>query len=239
MRFVNILSLALLLIPVLAPAQTEFILLDADFDDKTVDMPIGTGGPDAGEPISIDGDISTMVRENLFATPSLEIVRTLDGSTANLIFEFVGSASVDVGNVSMNMDVIFHTVDSYIIADFREQGYWSATFCQIYTISDGSIRLTDMAGYSGIIGWFVTGQPYNFQVVFDTEADTYDVYLDETPVIEGRSHGLVGMGIGRMAIKVSSSASVGAGLDIDNLLIIADEYTATARGSFSDLKHLY
>ena len=45
----------------------------ANFNYKTIDAPIGTGGPEIGEPISVDTTISAIVRDNPLFTPALDI----------------------------------------------------------------------------------------------------------------------------------------------------------------------
>ncbi|MHC4970477.1 MAG: hypothetical protein ACYTF4_17945, partial [Planctomycetota bacterium] len=71
-------------------------LLEADFDDKTIDAPIGTGGAAVGEPVSVSPNIIATVRAAPFATPSLEIVDNNDdppsGFAGAARFEFIGSA---------------------------------------------------------------------------------------------------------------------------------------------------
>jgi hypothetical protein len=239
MRFVFLIALVLLVVPGVVPAVEVFTLLDADFDDKTVDEAIGTTGPDAGEPIEVDSHLSAIVRDTPFATRSLEIARIIDESGSWVSFEFVGSASVDVGNVEMSVDVIFSTMEAYSIFDVREQGLWSSTFCKIYSTPDGLIRLTDAAGYYGVISTCVVDQLYNFRVVFDTEADSYDVFLDDILLVDDRVHGKVGVGIGRQAFNHAHSSALGSSFHIDNFLVTADEYTAAEGSTFSELKLLY
>ncbi len=237
MKNVNVLGVLILLLPVLALA--DFTLLDASFDDKTVDAPIGTGGPDLGEPIEVHAGLSATVRDEPFATPALEIVRVSEGSTAPVVFEFVDEASVDVGKVTVSFDVIIVTPDNYELITVYEQGFWSSTFAKIYTDSSGNLRLSDAAGYYGILGLYASQQFYNFRLVFDCVADTYDLFIDDVPIIEGRGHGKSGVGIGRLAFKIVHSAGLDSGFIIDELLVTADEYTAAENSSFSEVKPIY
>jgi len=233
MRFVIAIALALMLAPGLVSA--DFTLLDANFDDKVVGDPIGMGGPDLGEPISVDVVLTAIVQDTPFATPALEFKYIDNPYAGSAIFEFVGGVSVDVGNVIVSFNVIFDSVDSYYML-VREQGGWGEKFCDLYTDTGGNLRLSDEAGYVGIVGSYVVDQEYSFQFIFDTVNDTYDVLQDGTPLVEDRSHGIVGTGIGRIAFKIVYSAAIGAEFTIDDLRVTADEYTAAIPSSFSEVK---
>ncbi len=237
MKFANLLVILFCLLPVLALA--DFMLLEADFNDKISETPIGTGGPDLGEPIAVQTSLSARVRETPFATKSLEIMRAVEGPTEAVIWEFVGSASVDVGHVTMSVDVVFDAIHDFTLLDVREQGSWSSAFCNIYSSVDGNFRLSDAAGYYGTIGSYTAGPEYNLQVILDCENDTYDVFINGSPVVVDRSHGKVGVGIGRVAMKVVHSTPIDAAYSVDNLLITADEYTAAEGSTFSELKAIY
>ncbi len=237
MKIANVLGVLILLLPVLALA--DFTLLDANFDDKTVDEPIGTGGAEVGEPIDVYAGLSATVREDPFPGHALEILRSSEGSTAPVIFEFLDEASVDVGKVTVSFDVIIVTPDNYELITVYEQGFWSSTFAKIYTDASGNLRLSDASGYYGILGLYTYSQFYNFKLVFDCVADTYDLFIDDVPIVEDRAHGKSGVGIGRLAFKIVHSASLDSGFVIDELLVTADEYTATETRSFSEVKPLY
>ena len=71
---------------VLNPASHGFLLphppttlLDANFDDKTIDAAIGTGGAAAGEPALVTGG-SAIVRDTPFSTPGLELTHESAGA---------------------------------------------------------------------------------------------------------------------------------------------------------------
>ena len=233
MKIAKVLATVLCLFPALALA--EFTLLDADFDDKTVDDPISLGGPDVGEPITVDPPVSAIVRNSPLPSPCLEIAHVLEGSAGAVVFEFMGEASVDVGKVAMSFDISFPENERFRVK-VHERGGWASKFCEIYTDTSGNIRLTDAAGYYGVIGSYNLDQVYNFQFLLDTETDTYDVLMDGTPLIEDRAHGLDGVGIGRLAFKIDHTAVVGASFVIDNVFLTADVYTATETRSLSELK---
>jgi len=234
---IEVMFAIVLLLPGLV--QADFTLLDADFDDKTVGDPIGVGGAVLGEPIEVvTSHISAIVQDTPFDTPCLEHVRVVEGGSAWSVWEFIGGASVDVGNVFFSVDLWFDTQESFSIK-LNAAGSWGSKFCEIYTTPDGIIRLSDAAGYYGVIGNFVAGRLYNLQVNLDTVADTYDVFIDGSPVVEGRSHGIVDVGVGRVSFTVSHTTVVGAELSIDNLMVTADEYTPTEAGTFSSLKPLF
>jgi hypothetical protein len=234
MRVMSVIAFVFLLAPGIILA--DFTLLDADFDDKTVDFPIGLGGADSGEPLDVDSGMAATVRYMPFASPCLEIKRTHEGAISAMFFEFADGASINVGNVTISFDVILHNLDSFNIIDVCEQGYWSSPFCNIFTSTTGSIHLVDAAGYHGIIGSFLPGQIYNFQIIFDMFAGTYDVLLDGTLIVEDRSHGKTGVGIGRQVFSLGYSSLVGSGYCIDNLKVMSDEQITADISSFSELK---
>jgi len=237
MRLAMLLILIAALLPATAPAEADFILLNANFDDKTIDAPIGTGGPEVGEPIDVGSQVDAIVRWSPF-TPVLQIIHTHETSTGFVTFEFVGGASVDVGNVTATLDMVIPEAGFFKIR-FLPAGEWGPDFCNLYTAANGNIYLTDNAGFAGVLGSYSVDVMFQIQVVFDTEADTYSIWWDGDPLITDRSHGIVGTGIGRFVAGIDSQAGLDDDFIVDSIHITADEYTPAGDASLSEVKALY
>ena len=74
---------------------------------------------------------------------------------------------------------------------------------------------------------------------FDMENDTYTVELDGSPVLVDRAHGVTDMGIGTVWLSMDHTSLLNTEFSIDNMLMTADEYTATDISTFSEVKSSY
>jgi hypothetical protein len=237
MKLANVLGMILLLLPAMVLA--DFTLLDANFDDKTIDAPIGTGGAVLGEPIDISGPIASTVRDTPFFSNCLEIVKDEDlYSSGALRWGLIGDADVDIGHVWFGTNIWHDVLGDYTIR-FNDVGGYSGTFANVYWRLDGSIRCSDSNGYVGVIGTAVQGTMQTLSIDFDMENDTYTVELDGSPVLVDRAHGVTDMGIGTVWLSMDHTSLLNTEFSIDNMLMTADEYTATDISTFSEVKSSY
>ena len=124
----------------------------------------------------------------------------------------------------------------HLVEKEPQLGGWANKFCDIYTSNDGTIRLGDATGYYGTIGSYVADQTYHFEIHLDMDADTYDVYRDGNLLVDDRSHGITDIGVGRLSFRISNGTTNGTDLLIDDIMVMADEYTPAQAISLSDVK---
>ncbi|MHC4589736.1 MAG: hypothetical protein ACYTAQ_10460 [Planctomycetota bacterium] len=198
-------------------------LLEADFDDKTIDAPIGTGGAAVGEPVSVSPNIIATVRAAPFATPSLEIVDNNDdppsGFAGAARFEFIGSAEITTGVVTINAELWFDVLENYNLY-VREQGTSAQSFVSIKFLASGNIDANDADGSLGIIGSYETGRVYPVSLVYDMDAGTYDVHLDGSLVVAGEPHGVVGRGVGAVLFGTAHDLNLDGRFYVDNISVV-------------------
>jgi hypothetical protein len=195
--------------------------LQADFNDKTIDAPIGTGGASVGEPVEVSPSITAIVRAEPMATPSLEIQDNHDYSAGSARFEFLASAEITAGVFAISTDMWFHELspgfDFFIY--IREQGSSANKFGDLRFTPSGSVTLYDSNGYYGNIGTYEIGRVYPVKYEFDMDAGTYDVYLDGVLVVDDRAHGVVDRGVGAVLFGCGHDSDYDGYFNVDNIFV--------------------
>jgi hypothetical protein len=112
------LGLALFSGSVFAGAQIR-VLLEANFNNHVPGQTIGTGGPELGEPVTLDPGLFALIRTLPRPPASLELNQSAMGFARKARFEFIGSEEVVSGDLRIRM--IFHAaqLDSHSF-NFRE-----------------------------------------------------------------------------------------------------------------------
>jgi hypothetical protein len=225
---------------VTAPVGAQSVILDADFDDKTVDMPVGTGGPDVGEPTDYDGDLMGFVRSTPFATPSLELQDTVDFGARLARFAFTPQAEVTAGIVSMHMDLWFSEIDNYLVY-VREHQFSALSFFSLRFTSGGVFSLTDAGGSVSVTSnSYVAGQALSLDIVFDMGAGTYDLLIDQVLVVDDEPHGVEpGRGVGSILLGTGNDSDVAGTFYVDNILVTVTQSTAVSATTLGALKERY
>jgi hypothetical protein len=223
-----------------APAMAIQIYLQADFNDKTLDEPIGTGGPTVGEPVSLSAPSSAVVvRGAPMPTASLQITDDSDCCAAGARFEFLEGAVVTDDNLVIRADLWIPSGDSrgYTIA-VREQTYSAEEFLSINFGPSGLIYCTDAGGLvgSGPVGSYQSDRVIPVRIAFDMVAGTYDVSIDGGQVIFDEPHGVVGSGIGAVLFNYNNDGGVGDCFYIDNIFIANGDPTPVLPVSWGEVK---
>jgi hypothetical protein len=176
-RLVLGLVLGCLIVPM--SSRGEIVYLDADFNDKTVDQQIGTGGGSVGEPMWIDNTAGGYVRSGPFPTPSLEIQ---DGDAAgwvNIWFKLVDDAVVESGTVVVRFSLwISEAAGTGGRVVTVRPGTGGFILAELRFNDDLSVRLADQDGVVGVIGQYEMNRAFPVALAFDMTAHTYDVWLD-------------------------------------------------------------
>jgi hypothetical protein len=173
-----VLVLGCLMCPGLSRAET--IYLDADFDSKTPNEPIGSGGAAVGEPFYLDGFAGGYIRE--FAPPN-RVLEIQDGSTSaycNIWFSFVDGVELDSGILVVTFTIEFYETGggSSHRVTIREGSGGGFEFAVLDFREDYAIELSDHDGVVGVIGYYNMSVRSPIAIAFDLTAGTYDVWLD-------------------------------------------------------------
>ncbi len=180
------------------PAAADTVYLQANFNDKPLDTPIGTGGPTLGEPVQVGSQIIATVRADPLATPSLEIQDNDDYAVGCVLFEFLGSAEITTGTVAVMATLWFHEPGSghSFCIYVREQGSSAHMFTNLNFQPDRNISYGDQNTFPTLIGTYQTGRPFTVAIVYDLDAGHYDVYLDNSLALANEPHGITERGVG-------------------------------------------
>lgn len=202
-------------------ATADQVYLDATFDDKTVDAPIGTGGAAVGEPVNVDATVTATVRSGPFATPCLEIQDNDDFSAGTVRFEFLDSAEISSGLVVIITDLYFFELSQgwAFTLYVREQEHSASSFLTMNFSDNGSVSATDAGGAVGTIGSFLAGQTLPVLIAFDMDAGTYDIYLNGAQVVFNEPHGVTGNGIGSVLLGCGSDADLLGKFAVDQVRV--------------------
>jgi hypothetical protein len=213
--------LVLILLLVTVPAAADTVYLEANFDDKPIDSPIGTGGPDLGEPVEVFPGVTAIVRGAPMASPSLEIQDIDDYMGDSVNFEFLGSAEITTGKVGISAMLWF--TDLAPGCDFsifvREQGSASKSFANILFLSDGTAQAGDANGPYHGLGTYETGRVTPFGIIFDMDLGTYDIWLDGVRVLEDETHGITDRGVGSVRFGCLHDSDLEGCFLVDDILV--------------------
>jgi len=191
-------------------------LFDADFDSEPLDQQIATGGPTLGEPVEITNGLSAIVRGAPRPSPSLELSQTMQGAARSVRFEFLNDEEVTHGDVVIRLTLRAEAFDYYNVY-VRERTDAAQSFLSMHLYPDGNIYVYDEAGYAGIVGSYTIGADHVFILKYHMDLGTYDVEMDALPLITGRSHGVIGRGVGALLVGVGDIAALTSLLYVDRI----------------------
>jgi hypothetical protein len=185
------------------------------FDDKTIDEPIGTGGPANGEPSWIDDEIEAIVRSTPFDTPSLEINNLT--TIGNMGFEL--PALVNEGIVAVITDLWFYE-DSDCWYTFGLYDSYGQPIAQIFFETNGLARITDTNGIVIEDVPYATGLPVPVLMAIDLETRSYSVWIDEVQRVVDRPLGASILDFQRVKVSAGYNCSDGNRFSIDQIRIL-------------------
>ncbi|GJM45328.1 MAG: hypothetical protein DHS20C21_21700 [Gemmatimonadota bacterium] len=197
-------------------------LLDCDFNSETVDAPLPTGGPAAGQPISLGG-VDAFVRSTPFGSPSVELQDTWGSGARHVSFTFLNGWAPSTGTMSISADLWFEDADNYSF-NLREADAASVSFLSLLFQFNGNIRYGDLDSPGNtLIGTYTTGVPQSLLIDVDLDTATYDLTLNSTALLSGESMGVLPEGIGRIYVGLSHDADSSGTFYLDNLDVSASE----------------
>ena len=196
------------------------VLLDADFDDQPLDSPIGIGGPTLGQPVSIHPGLLAIVRDAPRPSPSLELAHDTPGLARTARFEFLESEEVMHGDVELRFVFRAEQLDFFSLVYVREQASSSRSFLTMSLHPSGAIHANDASGEPSIdVGSYLPGVDCEVHVTFHLDAGTWDLAIDDVPVVLGRPHGVEDRGIGGLLFGTDHQTQAGSLLYIDTLRV--------------------
>jgi len=212
------------------------VLLEATFDDKTIDAPIGTGGAGAGEPIAVGSGVTAIVRDAPFATPSLEIADVQSNFADAVRFEWGSEATT--GAVSISAKLWFEEID-YFFVRVRERGSAASNFLNVEFRSAGEIFVSDAGGSVGNVGSYEAGRAVTIVIDFDLDAGTYTLGVDGAFLVVGEPHGVSGRGVGGLYVGTGFDPDLVGTLHLDDVLVVGPLPSPVEATTFTAIKSAY
>jgi hypothetical protein len=190
---------------VFAGGGSNLVLLDANFNDRPINVQIGTGGAVVGEPVSLSGGLAAVVTPVPLPTPSLRLSQSSTGSARFARFEFLGGEEVSSGALIVFFVLRPAALDRFLVG-IRENDGAGRNFADLTFLSSGSIVLADSnPGVS--IGNYVAGQTLVFEFRYDMDAGTYDLRFNGQLVVDDRAHGVADRGVGSVLVGTDPASA--------------------------------
>ncbi|MFZ2235692.1 MAG: hypothetical protein WAV67_04860 [Dokdonella sp.] len=179
------------------------LLLDADFNQQSLNQQIGTGGAASGQPIFINSSLFAETLPFMFFTPSLAIQQSTTGTPKAANFEFVDNAKVTGGELRIGMRVLsINSGDSFTIT-MSEQGSSTGTFGTLTFLSNGDVRTFDSGG-SAVFTTHAALVEQQFEFRYRFDAGLYDIYVDRVLRLANRPIP-AGVNIGRITASTTTT----------------------------------
>jgi len=232
---------ALVMLSVPARSAADTVYLQATFDDKTLDAPIGIGGPDVGEPIYVDFSLLATVRGGPMSSPSLEIQDDSASDYGLVDFEFSSGAEITTGIVAISLHLWFYELGAG--NDFslriREQETGSSQFLTLRFEPTGDIEYYDTDTHITWIGTYQTGRQLQVELVFDMDAGTYDLVFDGLMLLDDETHGVEDRGIGSILPVCENDPDIGSKFSIDDILVTDTDPSVVTPVTWGGVKALF
>lgn len=205
------------------------VLLEADFEDQPVDVIIGTGGAEQHQPVALGG-MDAHVRLTPTGGQGLEIMDYLDYGSRSVLFEFLGSAEITAGVVTISAVLHFVEYEDYNIY-VREQQTAANSFCNLLFRSDASVYHGDAdSGGNTLVGGYATGTDIPLEIVFDMDAGTCAITLDGVEIVPAQSHGVTsGRGVGSVHVGFDHDVDLDGHFYLQEIGVLLDSTPAADR----------
>lgn len=188
---------------------TTRVLLNANFNDKPLNSPIGTGGPGVGEPIFVHPSIEAKVRASPMTTPAL-LIRKPSGMTySNVVFDLPGSGEILDGDLRVAFTVRTPATSGNFLFRISAQGDSAFDFGRLELESSGKITATDASGSTGNLSTWAMNQTLKVEYIYHLQVRTYDLRINNELLLGNWPHGVIapGVGIGRLVFATDQSTA--------------------------------
>ncbi len=175
-------------------------LLNADFDDKSIGVQIGTGGPAVGEPVGLTGSLIAVVESGHFSTPALRLEQATTGMFRPANFELMNERSVASGELRISFRILTAPIDDQMSVSIKAALPDNSAFNGL-NVSYGKIVATNIAS-NPVVGNYMPGDEIFFEFRYAMESGTYDLYINRVLVLDDQPHnlGVNESGIARLSI---------------------------------------
>jgi hypothetical protein len=197
-------------------------ILQANFDDKPLATPIGTGGPTVGEPISLDSPrIETAIVEAADGRAlSLTRAESATTSAASIRFEFLESREVTRGPIRISARLQPLALGRYALRT-REAGSSARRWIDIEFSSTGNLSRQVGSGPLTVIGTYAADEVLDVVLLGDFNARTYRILINGQELDSGTFAFDPGTrGVGSVLFSFLSGAeNFGKSVILDNLRV--------------------
>ncbi len=227
-----LLLLALLVVASPEVGHAATTLLDANFNNKPIGVPIGTGGASAGEPITVD-NIVAITRGGCGGSNCLEITDTSYVSPlgGRVVFgHTLGNVDLDQGTISVEADIV---VSGDTPPDLRFFNSLDWTLLRI--VFDGTtneVNVLDGMGYQAVTS-YTPLSVMRIQIIMYNPWNFYELLIDGNLLIQANTFITSGTLATIKFIDYDGSNSDNTGtMYLDNLTItdLYDTYTGVPSG---------
>ncbi len=196
---------------------TDRYALYADFDNKVTGDPIDTRGGVFGEPTEL-GSLDTEIVWVDQTNRALRVSSALTNFTRPLIWQLLGNAEINQGEVRITFDITPSALDNYSIK-IRENNGSSRLFLTFALTNTGHFTASDANGTIPMAAYAYTANSVlSIELVFDMTALTSSIHVNGVAMSTDRAFKVSDRGIGRLMIgydKYSSSSP----FDLDNIRV--------------------
>ena len=212
-------------------------ILDVDFDSMTIDAPCPTGGAAMNEPHAVTFAVIGTVRSAPFPTPCVEIADNHEGTSGWISFQFMNDAEITGGTVTMSLDLWIPTgMDNNVTVSIREPNFASQSFLNMNFTTGGDVHVGDAAGTVGTVATYSYDQAMTIELIFDMDARTYDIELDDALIVDDRAHGILDRGIGSILVTNSHDLGFDGMFYVDNVSADVVGFTPARAVSWAGVK---
>lgn len=179
------------------------MLLDADFNQQSLNERIGTGGAAAGQPVFVTTGLTALFQPALFFTPALRLSQADFGTPQPAHFEFIQNAQVNGGELRIGVRVLSTMSGDSFSITMSEQGSSSGTFGTLTFLSNGDVRTYDSGG-SAVVTTHAAAVEQQFEFRYRFGAGRYDIYVDRVLKVANRPIP-AGINIGRITAATTAT----------------------------------
>jgi hypothetical protein len=198
-------------------AGADTVYLEATFDDKIPDQPIGLGGAEAGEPVAVAAEVTAIVRTEPMPTPCLEIAKVSSEFAGDAIFRFVDHAGITDGNVTISAELWFPVFGEYFIT-VTDEGQPNRGIAGIFFEADGTVERYDPVTPEDL-GTYQLDRLIPLILRFDMDAGTYELELDGEIKFADHPHGVESASIERLAFGINPDPGLDEVFYVDSISV--------------------
>jgi len=198
-------------------AESPETLLFADFFDKPLNEPIGTGGAAEGEPDSISPAIDAVVRAAPGGGRELELSLESTASAHSVRFQFLELEEVTDGRIKTRVDLRLGSKDQFsrVVLLLREANGASQSFLNLDLFNDGETQIR-RNGFSPVRfpDTALLSTLNTIEVLFDLDEKTLSFCMNGQLLIAGLDSGIeTKRGIGGVYLSLPSQSETLVWLD--------------------------